>query len=65
MVRRRWNPGCGCGWGAREMRDAIRDVVLFPLYVVGWVAGFIARGLAWCWEAVRLGYEDGRHGHHE
>jgi len=47
------------------MRDAIRDVVLFPLYVVGWVAGFIARGLAWCWEAVRLGYEDGRHGHHQ
>ena len=47
------------------MRDAIRDVVLFPLYAVGWVAGFVARGLAWCWEAVRLGYEDGRHGHHK
>lgn len=47
------------------MRDAIRDVVLFPLYVVGWVAGFVARSLSWCWEAIRLGYEDGRYGHHE
>lgn len=58
-------PGCAPGRRGERMKDAIRDVLLFPLYLVGWLAGFVARGLAWCWEAVRLGYEDGRHGHHQ
>lgn len=47
------------------MVDAIRDVVLFPLYAAGWAAGVVVRCLAWCRDAVVIGYREGRYGHHE
>ena len=43
-----------------EMREAIHEVVAFPLYAVGWLAGLVVRALVWCRDAIIAGYIDGR-----
>jgi hypothetical protein len=42
------------------MRDALANVVAFPLYAAGWLCGIVVRGVAWCRDAVKVGYRDGR-----
>jgi hypothetical protein len=42
------------------MRDALYEVVAFPLYALGWLAGVVTRALRWCWDVLRAGYIDGR-----
>jgi hypothetical protein len=42
------------------VRDALANVAAFPLYVAGWLAGVVVRFLAWCRDAIVVGYRDGR-----
>ena len=42
------------------MKDAISDVAAFPLYLLGWLSGVVIRFIAWCRDAVVVGYRDGR-----
>lgn len=42
------------------MRDAILDVLGFPLYAAGWLGGVVVRFCAWCRDVVVVGYRDGR-----
>ena len=42
------------------MKDAILNVLGFPMYAVGWMAGMVVRALAWCRDCVVVGYHEGR-----
>ena len=42
------------------MKDAIANVLAFPLYALGWLAGVVIRFIAWCRDAIVVGYRDGR-----
>ena len=40
--------------------EAIREIVAFPFYALGWIVGEVARALAWMRDALIAGYKDGR-----
>lgn len=42
------------------MKSALLDVAAFPLYAAGWIGGIVMRFLAWCRDALIVGYRDGR-----
>lgn len=44
------------------MRNVLFEIIHFPPYAAGWIAGSIVKFYNWCVDTFTVGYEDGLHG---